>query len=577
MQIDWDVPIEMDDGLKLRCDVFRPTEEGESPVIMSYGVYGKLLHTKDGYAEVWEQLTDIPDVMAGTTGKYVPWEVVDPEKWVPDGYAVVRVDSRGAGRSPGYLDPWSTRETRDFAQCIEWAGDQSWSNGRVGLAGISYYAVNQWQVAELNPEPLKAICPWEGFADFYREPTHNGGIYMTFMEGWYDEQVKNVQYGIGENGYVSSFTGEFVGGPETLTKEELGSNRIDLVEELRSTELATDEWPAERTPDLSEIDVPLLSTANWGGQPLHPRGNYAGYREASTDEKYLEIHSGSHWAEFYTDYGLELQKRFFGYYLKDEDTGWDEQPPVQMQVRRPGQEYRPPGETFDVRYEDDWPIPRTNWTRYYLDATDNSILASEAETTSSVTYDAFGDGVTFFTDPIKEETEITGPISSKLFVSSDTEDADLFLVVRVFSPDNEEVVFQGTIDPNTPIAQGWLRASHRKLDEDKSEEYRPYHAHDEVQPLEPGEIYELDIEIHPTCIVVPAGYRIALSIRGTDYEYPGAHAESFKGYDAFTGVGLFRHDDHRDRPTDIYGGDVTVHTGPQHLSSVLFPIIPESE
>ena len=114
-----------------------------------------------------------------STNKYQNWEVVDPEKWVPDGYVCVRVDSRGSGRSPGVIDIWSLREAKDQAQCIDWAGVQSWSNGKVGLNGISYYAMNQWQTAALQPKHLAAMCVWEGAADFYRDMAHHGGIFCA--------------------------------------------------------------------------------------------------------------------------------------------------------------------------------------------------------------------------------------------------------------------------------------------------------------------------------------------------------------------------------------------------------------
>jgi predicted acyl esterase len=189
-----------------------------------------------------------------------------------------------------------------------------------------------------------------------------------------------------------------------------------------------------------------------------------------------------------------------------------------------------------------------------------------------------GDGVTFLSAPLEKETEITGPIAAKLFVSSATADADLFLVFRVFTPDMKEVVFMGAIDPHTPIAQGWLRASHRKLDRKLSTEYRPYHTHDEKQPLKPGEIVELDVEIWPTCIVVPAGYRIALTVRGKDYEWQkttGAKLSNFKN--ELLGCGPFLHNDPRDRPEAVFGGKVTLHMGPQHESYILLPVIPGRE
>src|SRR5918999_59435 len=185
MQIEWDVPIEMDDGLVLRADVFRPEREGKYSAILSYGPYGKGLAFQEGYKTAWDIMArENPDALAGSSNRYQNWEVVDPEKWVPDGYAVIRVDSRGAGRSPGYLDVWSPTETRDFAACIEWAGTQPWSNGKVGLLGVSYYAINQWQAAALQPEHLAAICPWEGASDHYRELARHRGDPLSLLQPW---------------------------------------------------------------------------------------------------------------------------------------------------------------------------------------------------------------------------------------------------------------------------------------------------------------------------------------------------------------------------------------------------------
>src|SRR5690242_3634636 len=162
MVIEWDVPVPMDDGVVLRADVFRPDGPGQYPVILTYGPYAKGLAFQAGYADQWRLMVAAhTDVAQRSSNKYANWEVVDPEKWVPDGYACVRVDSRGAGRSPGYIDHFSPRETQDFYDCIEWAGVQPWSSGKVGLNGISYYGINQWQVASLQPPHLAAMCVWE--------------------------------------------------------------------------------------------------------------------------------------------------------------------------------------------------------------------------------------------------------------------------------------------------------------------------------------------------------------------------------------------------------------------------------
>jgi predicted acyl esterase len=193
-----------------------------------------------------------------------------------------------------------------------------------------------------------------------------------------------------------------------------------------------------------------------------------------------------------------------------------------------------------------------------------------------VTFDALGDGVTFLTEPMREATEITGPVAAKLNISSSTADADIFLVLRVFAPDMKEIVFQGALDPHTPIGQGWLRASHRKLDKKLTLPFRPYHTHDEKQPLKPGQVYELDIEIVPTCIVVPKGCRVGLSVRGRDYVYPGGSGGKLSNMkNEFTGCGPFLHDDPRDRPVAIYGGKTTIHLGGGRDNFLLLPIIPD--
>ena len=567
MRIDWDVPITMDDGLVLRADVFRPVAEGRYPALVSYGPYGKGLAFQEGYKTAWDIMArDYPDAVAGSSNKYQNWEVVDPEKWVPDGYVCVRVDSRGAGRSPGYLDHNNARENRDFSNCIEWAAAQPWCSGKVGLNGISYYASSQWRAAALQPPHLAAICVWEGWSDYYRESVRHGGIACTFRKNWQEMQVRTVQHGRGERGPKSAVTGELVCGPETLSEEELARSRADMWEGVLKHPLV-DDYYRERTADLSKVTVPLLSAANWGGQGLHPRGNFEGFMRSASKEKWLEVHGGSHWAPFYTDYGVRLQKRFFDHFLKGIDNGWDKQPRVLLQVRHPG-------EKFVERHENEWPIARTQWAKFYLDVKDKKLATSPTSAGATLAYDMMGDGVTFWMPAVEKETEITGPSALKLFMSSSTSDADFFVVLRVYDPQGQEVLFQGALDPKTPVGQGWLRASQRKLDPKLSLPYRPYHTHDEKQPLEPGHIYELDIEIWPTCIVVPRGHRVALTIRGKDYEHDGAPATLSNMKNPMRGCGPFVHDDPTDRPPEIFGGKVTLHVGPQHPAHLLLPVIP---
>ena len=568
MRIEWNVPIPMDDGLVLRADIFRPPQAGQYPVILTYGIYAKGLSFQEGYPRQWEKMVaDHPEILQGSTNKYQNWEVTDPERWVPHGYAVVRVDSRGAGWSPGLMDPNSPREIEDLYLCIEWAGTQPWSNGKVGMLGISYYASNQWRVAGKHPPHLAAIIPWEGQNDRYRDSSYHGGILSQFQELWAKHQVVEVQYGRGERARKNPNTGESVAGPVTLSDEVLAKNRLNAFEELKKHPL-DDQWFRSRSADLSRVTLPLLTCANWGGQGIHPRGNFNGFTETPSKQKWLEAHGDSHWSLFYSAYGLDLQKRFFDHFLKGMDNGWDKQPPVQLNIRHPG-------EKFVLRMEKEWPLARTRWTKFYLDPAGMTLSPKPVAREGKVEYEALGKGVTFWMAPVEKAIEITGPLAAKLFVASSTRDADLFLIVRVFDPQGKELTFMGSTDPNTPIANGWLRASHRRLDLKRSKPYQPYHPHDRVEPLTPGEVYECDVEILPTCIVVPAGWRVALTVRGKDYEYEGELSEFGKKFHYATrGTGGMTHDDPDDRPKDVFGGKVTLHAGGDLAAYVLLPVIP---
>jgi len=379
-------------------------------------------------------------------------------------------------------------------------------------------------------------------------------------------QVKTVQYGAGERGKRSRVHDELVCGPHTLSEEELRKKRSALGEDIRAHPL-DDAYHRARSPVWSKVKTPFLSAANWGGQGLHPRGNFEGFVRAASKQKWLEAHGIEHWTHFYTDYGRSLQLRFFDYFLHDKDNGFERQPRVLLQVRHIAK--------FVERAENEWPLKRTKWTKFYLDPASGMLARKPTARKAMIRFQALGDGVTFLSEPLIEETEITGPSAVKLFVSSSTEDADLFVVLRVFKGDLGEVVFQGAIDPHTPVGQGWLRASHRRLDKRLSTPYRPYHAHDRIEPLAKGDVVELDIEIWPTSIVVPPGHRIGLTIRGKDYVYAGPSGGKLSNFkNELTGCGPFLHDDARDRPPETFGGVTSLHFGAGRRPYLLLPIIP---
>lgn len=238
-----------------------------------------------------------------------------------------------------------------------------------------------------------------------------------------------------------------------------------------------------------------------------------------------------------------------------------------MNVRRPFTS------EVEVRKAHAWPLPNTRWTKMYLDghSGESSLSWERPEKAAGIQVDAMGKPVTFVSEPLTQETEVTGPLTAKLFISSSTSDADLFLTFQAFSAEGREVEFQGTVDPHTPLAQGWLRASHRKLDPARSIPYRPYHSHDELQPLTPGERYEVDVEVWPANIVLPAVFRLALQISGQDFEreVPEGANEAW----AAKGSGPWLHNLVEDRPASVFGGVTTVHAGSESGSYLLLPVV----
>ena len=357
MRILWNEPIRMDDGIELRADVYLPEREARYPVILSCGPYGKGYAFQESNAPAWEALVSLhPEILEGSSNKYQAWEVVDPEKWVPEGYAIVRVDSRGAGASPGLLDPWSARETQDLYHCIEWAGTQSWSNGRVGLNGISYYAMNAWQVACLQPPHLAAFCAWEGSSDHYREALRHGGIASRFLPNWFVRSVQRVQHGLGERGPKSRATGEPVCGPDLRRRAAREPARLRALPRRARARRRRVPRALARLVE-GEGAVPLRRQLGRAGA-AHARQ----LRGLPARRLARQVARGARrraLGELLCARRRALQRRFFGHFLKGEDTGWTRQPRVELKIRHPG-------EKFVVRHESEWPLARTRWTRFYL-------------------------------------------------------------------------------------------------------------------------------------------------------------------------------------------------------------------
>lgn len=522
ISIERDVRIPARDGVPLAADVFRRADGVRAPVILTMGPYGKDIHFEDFNAAAYATVEE--------RGPHMNWETVNPDWWVPQGYAVVRVDQRGTGGSPGRMELNGPQEYDDLYDAIGWAAAQPWSTGRVALMGISYYAMNQWHVAALRPPGLAAIVPWEGAVDLYRDMAYHGGILSNaFIDAWWPRQITGNQHGLGA----------------ADPRVALPTN-ADLPAQLREHPLL-DEFYAARRADLAAIEVPVLSAGNWGGFALHLRGNIEGFLDAGTPHKWLEVHAGNHFAPFYSAASRAYQKRFLDHWLTGAENGWRDEPPVKLFVRTPtGGRWR---------HEQEWPIARTRWTALHLDAAAGG-LGVDTPTPAAVDYPAPGGGTTFTSAPMPADTEITGPSTLALWVASTTTDMDVFVTVDVIGPDGTAATFEDASGLQGPVTKGWLRASHRELDDQASLPHRPVHRHRRLLPLVPGEPTRLDVEIMPTSIVVERGWRMRLTVRAGDDGEPTR----------------FGHDDPLDRAHAV--GENTVLTGGAHASHWLVPVVP---
>lgn len=565
MIFEHNVGVTMSDGNVLRVNIYRPEREGRYPIIMLMGPYGKDTPYVDGpsFRGSWKVLTaKYPDLCKVSSCKYMRWEAPDPERWVPDGYIIIHADSRGAGQSPGTLQPFSPRETEDYDNLITWAARQPWSNGKVGLLGTSYYAINQWMVAARHPAGLAAILPWEGAFDHYREIAFSGGILNPTWKAWWDRSVAIVQNGYAQSPYIDVATG----GPATgapLSAELLKENRFPPLDAF-ATHPLDGAYYAERTPDPGRITVPVLDVTSWAGWGL------GGFNAVASPQKWLNVHAGDHLTPFYSEESLALQKRFFDHFLKGLDNGWQNEPPVTLAIRAP--------DGVTARTATSWPLPGTQWSRYALDASNRSMAAGAAPSApAEAGYTATGDGVTFTTAPFSSTTEFTGPLAARLWVRSSTADMDLFAVVRLIDPEGRDVTFHGGTNPAVPAAAGFLRVSHRAVDPAKSTPYHAFHPHQTSEPMTPGELYQADVEMQSTSVVVPKGYRLALTILGHDWAY-GADVKTVASKDYYLpgvddGLRVLLPPEHPNRDPALYGGSGTIVTGPGHEAYLLLPRI----
>ena len=521
-----DVGISLRDGVRLSANIFRPEKAGKYPVVLAFTAYHKD-ETPTEYPD-YLRSNATPDYDMGSirVSEWTPWEAPDPAYWVDQGYAVIIVDSRGYGKSEGVAGVLTIQDREDFHDVITWAGTQDWSNGNVGLTGVSYLAIAQWVAGTNAPSHLKAIMPWEGQSDNYREVLFHGGIPETAFTNFWLTRVRS-----------------------KANQTSLPPHRI--MRFAGSRPMLMKRVAARAAPSgisLQNITVPALICASWSDHGMHTRGSFEGFKQISSSQKWVYTHGQPKWDVYYSDQAKAVQTAFFDHFLKEQDNGFDQRPPVRLEIRETLKKHT-------VRFEDAWPLSATIATPYYL-ADNNRLMDRPAPDATLNSYPA-RNGSIVFRKTFSETTELTGNMKLKLWVEAKgARDMDLFVAARKYNQKGEEVTFYGKAGyAKAPVALGWLRVSQRELDVERSTPLQPFLKHERSLKLKRGEIAPVEVEILPSSTLFKAGETLELVIQGHD---------------------LFEHHALAHENT-VNKGRHIIHLGGEYDSHLLVPLIPRPD
>ena len=515
MLIERDIPVRLRDGVRVYVDIFRPADAIGVPILLTWSPYGK---------HAFKTFDVFPNsgVPRGTVSRHAVWEGPDPVYWTRRGYAVINGDCRGSWGSEGDLVIHGPEEAYDGYDVVEWAGHLPWSNGRVGMAGVSYLAIVQYRIAALQPPHLACINPWEGVSDEYREYGYHGGIpetnFIKFME-W------SCQFSRG---------------------------RVEDWVRMHQLHPMLDEYNASKScPNLEDIVAPAYVVADWGDQGLHTRGTLEAWTRMSSKDKWLEVHGRKKWQYYYQASSLARQQAFYDRFLMNVHSDVSNWPRVSLEVR--DRAY-----VGAVREEESWPIARTEYIRLYLDGATHELVRTLPGGAGALRYESIvKDDRLEFAYRFDEDTEVTGGMTLHLWVEADGgRDMDIFTAIQKVDCDGKLVPFvaMAMVDDG-PVALGWLRVSHREIDPALSTVARPWHTHQRRVFLTPGEVVPVDIEIWPSSTRFMRGEELRLIIQGNDifrYDLPQVQL----------------HED------SVNAGTHIVHMGGDWDSHLVIPVVP---
>jgi predicted acyl esterase len=499
-----DVPIVARDGTRLYADVCRPRGAGRFPALMSMSGYGKDV-----------QRLPIPvggasDYSRGTGGI----ESGVSEYFVSRGYAHVILDPRGIGHSGGEYDLQGLREQQDGYDGIEWIAAQPWCDGNVGMLGMSYFACIQYLVAAQQPPHLKAIFAHDGFTDWYRHNYYQGGIFLwgKAQHIWrlYDthttrslsersmprEEFARSVRALREDPSIQAY-------PYLWKLTNNAQNNPMLLDHLLHPLDGPFHWERSASRVFDRIRIPVFLLSRWSAWAIHLPGAIEAFEKLSVPRRLVITETpweggfGRPWHENH-----DLVLRWYDHWLKGIDNGVMQEAPVKIFVR---------GKNA-WRDEREWPPARVQWKKLYLregggldavpplphERPDSFVNQPWQQSGSS------SPCVTYATAPMTADTEYTGPHALYLYADLSGADANWIVVVYDVAPDGSR----------TQITKGWLKASHRELDAERSKPERPYHPHTRAVPVAPGEVEEYPIEIRDSSHVFRKGHRLQLLIRG---------------------------------------------------------------
>lgn len=484
-------------GNLVRADVYLPKgTTGEVPVVLGASPYQKALR-------------HLPPHPLFPFTEYGPIQL-----YLDNGYGYVAMDLPGTGRSEGTWDPVSRDEGEAIHDMIEFVATLDWCDDNIGMIGMSHYCWSQWNAARTRPPHLKTIVAYDGATDMYRDWMYHGGIPIQgFLNSWLFGSIllqhKALDIGFREGG-----------------KDQVIYDMYDHPFD--------DEWQRRRSPfwELSDVDIPVFSIGIWGKAALHLRGNVEGFARVSGPKQLLIAHPGNFArAQLYffdEDFHRQEILPWYDHHLKQVDNQVMDRSPVRFFVNGEGV----------YAASTSWPPPDAQPATFYLSAEPSGAVSSlndgsltntppEAESSTSwsypdpqwmagvTTFDKFGSPHhvarvnTFTTPPMERDREFTGQGVLELSASSDQTDFDVIVKLSLVSSDPEAGL-------PIKVSQGWLRASHRAEDPELTTAIRPFHSHDHAEPVEPGTVYRLRIELLPMSFLAKKGDRIRLEISNQD-------------------------------------------------------------